>query len=78
MPRLVSSTCAVYGQPDEVPIRESAPPRPANAYGASKLAVDQMITSYSIGHGSALSASVSSTSPARAVEPAKTTIPKPT
>jgi UDP-glucose 4-epimerase len=42
--RLVfSSTCAVYGQPDEVPIPETAPFRPINAYGASKLAVDQMI-----------------------------------
>jgi UDP-glucose 4-epimerase len=42
--RLVfSSTCAVYGQPDEVPIAETAPTRPGNAYGASKLAVDQMI-----------------------------------
>jgi UDP-glucose 4-epimerase len=52
IPRLVfSSTCAVYGQPDEVPISESAPARPENAYGASKLAVDQMITSYSIAHG---------------------------
>ena len=51
-PRLVfSSTCAVYGQPDEVPIDESAPPRPANAYGASKLAVDGMITDYCAAHG---------------------------
>jgi UDP-glucose 4-epimerase len=42
--RLVfSSTCAVYGQPDEVPIAEDAPTRPGNAYGASKLAVDHMI-----------------------------------
>lgn len=37
------STCAVYGQPEEVPIRETEPPRPINAYGASKLAVDAMI-----------------------------------
>jgi UDP-glucose 4-epimerase len=45
IPRLVfSSTCAVYGQPDVVPIAETAPPRPANAYGASKLAVDRMIS----------------------------------
>lgn len=52
VPRLVfSSTCAVYGQPDEVPISESAPPRPENAYGASKLAVDQMISAFSIAHG---------------------------
>jgi UDP-glucose 4-epimerase len=36
VPRLVfSSTCAVYGQPDVVPIAEDAPPRQANAYGAS-------------------------------------------
>jgi UDP-glucose 4-epimerase len=50
--RLVfSSTCAVYGQPDEVPIPESAPPRPANAYGASKLAVDGMIGDFCLAHG---------------------------
>jgi UDP-glucose 4-epimerase len=52
VPRLVfSSTCAVYGQPDEVPISEQAPPRPANAYGASKLAVDGMIGDYCLAHG---------------------------
>jgi UDP-glucose 4-epimerase len=52
IPRLVfSSTCAVYGQPDEVPIREDAPPRPANAYGASKLAVDGMIGDFCLAHG---------------------------
>ncbi len=52
VPRLVfSSTCAVYGQPDEVPIPETAPPRPANAYGASKLAVDMMISDYCRAHG---------------------------
>jgi UDP-glucose 4-epimerase len=50
--RLVfSSTCAVYGQPDEVPIAETAPPRPANAYGASKLAVDGMISDFCHAHG---------------------------
>ncbi len=49
--RLVfSSTCAVYGQPDEVPIREDAPPRPANAYGASKLAVDGMIGDFCVAY----------------------------
>ena len=52
--RLVfSSTCAVYGQPDEVPIAETATLRPINAYGASKLAVDYMIghfcTAYELG-----------------------------
>jgi len=47
VPRLVfSSTCAVYGQPDEVPISETTVPMPVNAYGASKLAVDLMIRDF--------------------------------
>jgi len=50
--RLVfSSTCAVYGQPDEVPIAESAPTRPTSPYGASKLAVDVMIGGFCAAHG---------------------------
>jgi UDP-glucose 4-epimerase len=49
--RLVfSSTCAVYGEPDEAPISEAAPPRPINAYGASKLAVDLMIGDFCQAH----------------------------
>jgi UDP-glucose 4-epimerase len=49
--RLVfSSTCAVYGQPDVVPIPETAPRRPMNAYGASKLAVDEMIGNFCEAH----------------------------
>src|SRR5437588_3662197 len=44
VPRLVfSSTAAVYGEPEEIPILETAVPRPTNPYGGSKLAVDQMI-----------------------------------
>ncbi|MFJ8786321.1 MULTISPECIES: UDP-glucose 4-epimerase GalE [unclassified Streptomyces] len=50
--RLVfSSTAATYGEPEEVPIVESAPTRPTNPYGASKLAVDFMITSEANAHG---------------------------
>ena len=41
-----SSTAATYGEPEQVPIREDAPTRPTNTYGASKLAVDAMLTSY--------------------------------
>ncbi len=49
--RLVfSSTCAVYGQPDAVPISEDATPRPQNAYGASKLAADYLIGDFCVAH----------------------------
>lgn len=42
--RLVfSSTAAVYGEPEENPIRETDPTLPTNPYGASKLAVDRLI-----------------------------------
>src|SRR5688500_135132 len=42
--RLVfSSTAAVYGEPEDVPIQESAPALPTNPYGSSKLAVDRLI-----------------------------------
>ncbi|NKY26676.1 UDP-glucose 4-epimerase GalE [Nocardia gamkensis] len=51
-PRLVfSSTAAVYGEPEQVPITEDAPTRPTNPYGASKLAIDHAITSYAVAHG---------------------------
>ncbi len=50
--RLVfSSTCAVYGEPDEVPIPEGIPTRPTNPYGASKLAADGMISDMCVAHG---------------------------
>jgi len=45
VPRLVfSSTAAVYGEPEEVPIREDAATIPVNPYGNTKLAIDRMIT----------------------------------
>src|ERR1700709_2576931 len=46
-----SSTAATYGEPDSVPIREDAQTRPTNTYGATKLAVDHMLTSYAVAHG---------------------------
>jgi UDP-glucose 4-epimerase len=45
-----SSTAATYGEPESAPIREDAPTRPTNTYGASKLAVDHMLTSYAVAH----------------------------
>jgi UDP-glucose 4-epimerase len=51
-PRLVfSSTAATYGEPTEVPIKETAETRPTNTYGATKLAIDHAITSYATAHG---------------------------
>jgi UDP-glucose 4-epimerase len=42
--RLVfSSTAAVYGEPERTPIDETAPLAPTNAYGESKLLVEQML-----------------------------------
>ncbi|ASU79521.1 UDP-glucose 4-epimerase GalE [Actinopolyspora erythraea] len=46
-----SSTAAVYGQPESVPITEEAPTRPTNPYGATKLAIDHAITSYATAYG---------------------------
>jgi UDP-glucose 4-epimerase len=42
--RLVfSSTCAVYGEPSAVPIVETLEPRPINAYGETKLAIERAL-----------------------------------
>ena len=39
-----SSTAALYGTPERTPIEESDPLRPTNAYGESKLIVEQMLS----------------------------------
>lgn len=41
-----SSTCAVYGDPDEVPITEEEKKAPVSPYGRSKLMVEQILTDY--------------------------------
>jgi UDP-glucose 4-epimerase len=46
-----SSTAAVYGEPDRLPIEETAPPRPTSPYGASKLAVDVALAEHARMHG---------------------------
>jgi UDP-glucose 4-epimerase len=50
--RLVfSSTAATYGEPVSSPITETDPTAPTSPYGASKLAVDHMITGEATAHG---------------------------
>jgi UDP-glucose 4-epimerase len=51
-PRIVfSSTAAVYGEPEQVPIEETAPTRPTSPYGGSKIAVDTALGEYARMHG---------------------------
>ncbi|KAB8164332.1 UDP-glucose 4-epimerase GalE [Streptomyces sp. 3MP-14] len=46
-----SSTAAVYGEPATTPITEDARTAPTSPYGASKLAVDQMLAGECAAHG---------------------------
>jgi UDP-glucose 4-epimerase len=46
-----SSTAAVYGEPKTTPIEENAALAPTNAYGESKLMVEQMLTWFHRVHG---------------------------
>jgi UDP-glucose 4-epimerase len=46
-----SSTAAVYGEPETVPVLEDAPKRPVNIYGASKLMFEQMLDWYAATKG---------------------------
>lgn len=40
---VLSSTCAVYGEPERTPIDEEHPARPINAYGETKLAIERAL-----------------------------------
>jgi UDP-glucose-4-epimerase GalE len=46
-----SSTCAVYGEPAEVPLRETHPTAPLSPYGQTKLAVEQALPHYERAYG---------------------------
>jgi len=46
-----SSSAATYGEPKIVPILETAETNPTNPYGATKLAIDHMITEEATKHG---------------------------
>ena len=48
---IFSSTAAVYGNPDQVPVPESAPTRPLSPYGSSKLMAEIMLHDTASAHG---------------------------
>ena len=50
--RLVfSSTCAVYGEPEEIPITETHPQNPVNPYGRTKYMVEQVLDDFYNAYG---------------------------
>lgn len=46
-----SSTAAVYGEPEKIPITEDHPQRPTNPYGDSKLFFEKIMERYEKAHG---------------------------
>jgi UDP-glucose 4-epimerase len=46
-----SSTCATYGDQDGVLLTEETPQRPINAYGGSKLAIEQILRDFGVSAG---------------------------
>src|SRR5947207_14647897 len=48
---IFSSTCAIFGPPERVPIDEAMTPRPINPYGESKLAFEKILRWYGEIHG---------------------------
>ncbi len=50
--RLVfSSTCAVYGEPSTLPLKEDHPKKPISPYGRTKLAIEWMLEDYQRAYG---------------------------
>ena len=48
---IFSSTAAIFGEPEYVPIDEAHPQRPINAYGASKQMVERALQDYDRAYG---------------------------
>ncbi|MBH5322436.1 UDP-glucose 4-epimerase GalE [Aurantiacibacter sediminis] len=46
-----SSTCAIFGEPDRMPISEDTAKHPVNPYGQSKLAVEHILRDYRSAYG---------------------------
>ncbi len=48
---IFSSTCAVYGEPESLPLKEDHPKKPISPYGRTKLAIEWMIEDYHRAYG---------------------------
>jgi len=48
---ILSSSAAVYGEPVEIPIKEDHPCNPTNPYGATKVAVEQLLKNCDYAYG---------------------------
>ncbi len=46
-----SSSAAIYGQPDKIPITEDAPKLPVNVYGKTKLIIETMLSDFYAAYG---------------------------
>lgn len=46
-----SSTCATYGEPLEMPIREANAQNPINPYGRTKLIIEHALSDYAVAYG---------------------------
>lgn len=46
-----SSSCATYGVPSEIPIRETSPQNPVNPYGYTKLVCEKILDAYAPAYG---------------------------
>jgi UDP-glucose 4-epimerase len=51
LPLVFSSTCATYGLPQEVPMREDHPQEPINPYGRSKWMVEMLLRDFARAYG---------------------------
>jgi UDP-arabinose 4-epimerase len=48
---IFSSSCAIYGEPDSMPINEHTVPNPINPYGFTKLVCERMMDDFGRAHG---------------------------
>lgn len=48
---ILSSTCATYGLPEEIPISEAHPQNPVNPYGESKFFIERILRQYDRAYG---------------------------